>query len=82
MEEVFWIDPLSTRALSHPIRVEILEVLQNRVASSAELSEQIGARQGVVSYHAKLLVHCGCLQLVHSALREGAVENYFSVTGS
>ena len=57
-------------------------MLQNRVASSAELSEQIGARHGVVSYHAKLLVHCGCLELVHSALRDaGAVENYFGVTG-
>ncbi len=79
--EVLRIDPLLTRALSHPVRIEILEALQGRTVSSTELSAQIGARPGVISYHAKLLVQCGCLQLVHSAPRKGAVENYFGLPG-
>lgn len=67
------------RALSHPIRVEILEALQGRVASSAELSEQIDERLRVVSYHAKALVEYGCLELVHSTPRRGTVDNYFGI---
>jgi len=61
------------------MRLEILNQLRTGVASSSELSEQLGARQGVVSYHAKVLVHYGCLQLIHSAPRGGAVESYFGL---
>lgn len=68
-----------SRALSHPIRVEILETLQRGDASSAELFERIDEPAAVISYHAKVLVQCGCLQLIHSAPREGAVENYFGI---
>jgi DNA-binding transcriptional ArsR family regulator len=73
------VDQKLVRALSHPIRVEILETLQGRIASPTELSEQIDARLGVVSYHAKMLVECGCLELVHSAPRQGTVDNYFGI---
>ena len=79
MGEVSGIDPLLTKALSHPIRVEILQTLQGRVASSSELSRQLGAGHGVVAYHAKLLVQYGCLELVHSAPGRGAVEHYFGL---
>jgi DNA-binding transcriptional ArsR family regulator len=68
------------RALSHPIRIEILQALQDRVASPAELSREMGQRPGVVSYHVYTLVECGCLELVHSRGRQGAIENFFSVT--
>lgn len=61
------------------MRMEILHSLQAGVASSSELSEQLGARQGVISYHAKVLVQYGCLQLIHSAPRGGAVESYFGL---
>lgn len=59
--------------------MEILNRLRAGDASSAELSEELGARQGVISYHAKVLVQYGCLQLVHSVPRGGAVESYFGL---
>ena len=65
--------------MSHPIRMEILNRLRAGEASSAELSEQLGARQGVISYHAKVLLQYGCLQLIHSAPRGVAVECYFGL---
>ena len=68
------------RALSHPVRIEILQALQDRIASPAELSQEIDQRLGVVSYHASTLVRCGCLELVHSRGRRGAIENFFAVT--
>jgi len=67
------------RALSHPIRLEILQALQGRIASPAELSREIDQRPGVVSYHASTLLRCGCLELVHSRGRRGVIENFFAV---
>jgi DNA-binding transcriptional ArsR family regulator len=67
------------RALSHPVRLEILQVLQDRIASPAELSKELGRRPAVVSYHAGTLLKCGCLELVHSRAQQGAVENFFAV---
>lgn len=81
MGEVPGIEPRLTRALSHPMRMEILNRLRAGAASSSELSEQLGARQGVIAYHAKVLVQYGCLELVHSAPREGAMESYFGLPG-
>lgn len=74
------LDQELVKALSHPIRLEILEILQGRVASPVEISEEIGQSQRVVSYHAGTLVRCGCLELVHSRARRGGIENFFAVT--
>lgn len=81
MGEVPGIEPRLARALSHPMRMEILNRLRAGAASSSELSEQLGARQGVISYHAKVLVQYGCLELIHSAPRGGAMESYFGLPG-
>jgi DNA-binding transcriptional ArsR family regulator len=74
------IDQELVKALSHPIRVEILESLQGRVASPTELSRELDESLGVISYHANTLVKCGCLELVHTEPRRGAVEHYFGIT--
>lgn len=73
-------DQKIVRALSHPIRLEILQTLQGRVASPVEISAEIGERPGVVSYHASTLVRCGCLELVESRPRRGGIENFFGIT--
>jgi DNA-binding transcriptional ArsR family regulator len=74
------LDQELVHALSHPIRLEILEILRDRVASPVEISEEIGQRQGVVSYHASTLLRCGCLELVHRKARRGGIENFFAIT--
>jgi DNA-binding transcriptional ArsR family regulator len=68
------------RALSHPLRLKILEALQGRVASPAELSSELAQRPSVVSYHATTLLQCGCLELVQSRPRRGGIENFFAIT--
>lgn len=73
------IDQELVKALSHPTRVEILETLRGRVASPSQLSQEIKASPGVISYHASALVKCGCLELVHTELRRGGVETFFGV---
>ncbi len=67
------------RALSHPTRVEILEKLQNRIASPVELSQELDKSPSVISYHAGTLLHCGCLELISSEPRGGNIENFFGI---
>jgi DNA-binding transcriptional ArsR family regulator len=68
------------KALSHPVRVEILEKLQGRIASPVELSQEMGKSPGVIAYHASTLLRCGCLELVGSGSRGGGIENFFGIT--
>lgn len=68
------------KALSHPVRVKILEKLQGRIASPVELSQEMDTTPGVVAYHASTLLRCGCLELVGSGPRGGGIENFFGIT--
>lgn len=68
------------KALSHPIRVEILEKLQGRIASPVELSRELNESLGVIAYHAKTLIQCGCLELVCTEPRRGSREDFFGIT--
>jgi DNA-binding transcriptional ArsR family regulator len=65
------------RALSHPLRVRILEVLSERVASPNELSAELGVDLSTVAYHTRTLDRCGCLELVDTARRRGATEHFY-----
>lgn len=74
------IDQELVKALSHPLRVRLLEALQGRVASPTELSKEMGISLGVIAYHANTLEECGCLQLVKTRPRRGALEHFFTAT--
>jgi DNA-binding transcriptional ArsR family regulator len=67
------------KALSHPVRVEILEALRGRVASPSELSQEIDQSVAVISYHAKTLLSCGCVELVHRKPAQGSLEHFFAL---
>ena len=71
------IDQALVKALAHPLRVQILEALQGRVASPSGLAKELGKSLGVISYHANLLAESGCLELVRTRQRRGAVEHFF-----
>jgi DNA-binding transcriptional ArsR family regulator len=71
------IDQRLVRALGHPLRVQILEVVQLRNASPSELTDLLDAPLGNVAYHVRVLEKCGCIEQVATARRRGAVEHYF-----
>jgi DNA-binding transcriptional ArsR family regulator len=71
------IDQRLVRALSHPLRVRILEVLTERIASPNWLSEALEANLSHVAYHTRTLDKCGCLDLVDTAQRRGATEHFY-----
>lgn len=71
------LDPHLVRALAHPLRVQILEVLNERAASPNELMEILGYPLGNVAYHTRVLEKCSCIELVGTEQRRGAVEHFF-----
>src|SRR3954467_6503169 len=74
-------DPRLVKALAHPLRVQILSVLEERTASPSDLAEELGAPLGNVSYHVRTLTDLGLLKLVRRRTRRGAVEHYYKATG-
>jgi DNA-binding transcriptional ArsR family regulator len=74
-------DPRLVKALAHPLRVQILDVLEERTASPSDLAEELGAPLGNVSYHVRTLADLGLLKLVRRRTRRGAVEHYYQARG-
>ena len=71
------IDPRLMKALSHPLRQQILQALNQRVASPAELSQELGESLGNVSYHVKILDELEAIELVRTAPVRGALEHFY-----
>jgi DNA-binding transcriptional ArsR family regulator len=71
------VDPRIAKALSHPMCARILVILNERVASPNEIAEMIDERLPNVSYHVRALLDLGCIELVDTAQRRGAIEHYY-----
>lgn len=68
------------KALAHPLRVQILGVLEQRTASPNELSRELDASLGTVSYHVRELARFGLVKLVKKTPRRGAIEHHYRAT--
>jgi len=64
-------------ALSKELRVRILVVFCERVASPKELSEELDEGLSQVSYHVGVLRECRLIEEVEKVPRRGAVEHYY-----
>lgn len=71
------IDQRLVRALAHPLRIQILEILTERVASPNLVATDLGMGLSHVAYHTRALNRCGCLELVETAQRRGATEHFY-----
>jgi hypothetical protein len=71
------IDQRLVRALAHPLRIQILDILTERVASPTRLSAELDTGLTHVAYHTRALDKCGCLELVDTAPRRGATEHFY-----
>lgn len=65
------------KALSHPLRTQILQVLSEHVASPNEIARELDEPLGNVSYHVRILLRHECIELVRTEPRRGAVEHYY-----
>jgi hypothetical protein len=59
------------------MRSRILAILNEQVASPNEIAQMIDERLPNVSYHVRALHDLGCIELVRTAQRRGAIEHYY-----
>ena len=65
------------KALAHPLRVQLLSLLNEGVASPNELAKKLDEPLTNVSYHVRMLHDLGCIELVDTEPRRGALEHYY-----
>src|SRR4051812_45314661 len=70
-------DPRYVKAMSHPLRVRILALLEERTASPVELAGWLGATLGTTAYHVRTLERIGLIELVHQTRVRGAIEHHY-----
>ncbi len=74
-------DPRWLRAISHPIRIRLLAMLDEEPASPVILASKLDQPLGTVAYHVRTLYDLGLLKLVSTRQRRGATEHYYKTTG-
>lgn len=74
------VDVRVIKALGHPLRQRILQLLNKAVASPSELATQLDEPLSNVSYHVKILANCEAIELVRTAPVRGALEHFYRAT--
>jgi DNA-binding transcriptional ArsR family regulator len=74
------LDKRLAKALSHPVRTEIIAILTDRCASPRELADILGEELSKVSYHTKELLKFDCIEVVHRERVRGAVKTTYRAT--
>jgi DNA-binding transcriptional ArsR family regulator len=71
------LDPRLVKAIGHPLRLRLLTILNERVASPSELADELGETLGNVSYHVRKLADLKCIELVKTTPVRGALEHHY-----
>ncbi len=71
------VDSRLAKALAHPLRVQLLAALNQGVASPNELAKKLDEPLTNVSYHVRMLHDLGCIELVDTEPRRGALEHFY-----
>ncbi len=74
-------DPRWLRAISHPIRIRLLAMLEEEASSPVVLANKLEQPLGTIAYHVRTLYDLGLLKLVSTRQRRGATEHYYQTTG-
>jgi DNA-binding transcriptional ArsR family regulator len=78
-----FVDERLAKALSHRLRVQILQRLEEAgEASPKELAQALGQPVGNVSYHVRILRGLDCVELVRTEPRRGALAHFYRATVS
>jgi DNA-binding transcriptional ArsR family regulator len=72
-------DQRVVKALAHPLRVQILGLLEHRTASPSELAGELRVPLGNVSYHVRQLQSFGLIRLVRTTPRRGSIEHHYEL---
>lgn len=64
-------------SVNHPVRLDVVSILFERVASPNEMADQLRVALGNVSFHVTELVKDRVIELVKTEQRRGAIEHYY-----
>jgi hypothetical protein len=67
---------------SHPLRIQILDLLHERTASPDELAKEVHESFVDVAYHFKVLSELGAIDLVRTEQARGAILHYYRISDS
>lgn len=73
-------DQKLVRAYAHPLRIQILGLLDGRVASPSDIAAELGTPLSNTSYHVRQLLALGFLRLVRRTARRGAIEHHYTAS--
>lgn len=65
------------KAIGHDVRIDVLRILNERVASPKELAKAMDEGLSHISFHIKVLREYGCIELAKAEPRRGALEHYY-----
>jgi DNA-binding transcriptional ArsR family regulator len=78
-----FLDERLAKAFSHRLRVQILQRLDEVGESSPrEIADALGEPVGNVSYHVRILREFGCVELIRTEPRRGALAHFYRATVS
>lgn len=74
------VEQIVAKAFAHPLRVQILIILNERVASPNLISQELDQSLNLVAYHVRVLEKYDCIELVDTKQRRGATEHFYRAT--
>jgi hypothetical protein len=74
------VEQVVAKAFAHPLRVQSLIILNEKVASPNMLSQQLDQSLNLVAYHVRVLEKYDCIELVDTKQRRGATEHFYRAT--
>ena len=78
LEEMLVVDaPEQLRALAHPLRDTLLELVLERAATVTEMAEAVDRPKSTIAYHVNLLVDAGLLRVVRTRRVRAIEERYY-----
>jgi DNA-binding transcriptional ArsR family regulator len=74
------LDEELARALAHPLRQRILMHLEREVQTPLDLARSLGEPLNKIGYHVHALREAGCIELVRTEHRRGAIAHFYRPT--
>lgn len=74
------VEQIVAKAFAHPLRVQILIILNERVSSPNQISQELDQSLNLVAYHVRVLEKYDCIELVDTKQRRGATEHFYRAT--
>lgn len=69
-----------SKAFGHYVRIQILWILNERIASPSELADELSEPLNRISGHIRVLKEVGCIELVDQVIVGSAVQNFYRAT--